>query len=120
MEQAEGVDIIETVVADPVSELAVVTQFSSMSGLGFVFQVAVGTFPLQLLGSSSLHPPAEPADDNKRPLSKSHTQHVPTVYTATNLISTYGPVNSNTLLMVCLRTIIIAIWMNRSVRHPLG
>lgn len=38
----------------------------------------------------------------------------------TNPICTYGPVNSKTLLMVCLSTIMIAIWMNRSVRHPLG
>lgn len=33
IEQAEGVDIIETVVADPVSKLAVVTQLSPIFDL---------------------------------------------------------------------------------------
>lgn len=33
---------------------------------------------------------------------------------------TYGPANSKTLLMVCLSTIMMAIWMKRSVRQPLG
>lgn len=33
IEQAEGVDIVETVVADPVSKLAVLTQFSSVFDL---------------------------------------------------------------------------------------
>lgn len=33
IEQAEGVNVIETVVAEPVSKLAVVTQFSSVFGL---------------------------------------------------------------------------------------
>lgn len=70
MEQAEGVHIIEMVVADPVSKLAVITQFGSLSCLRFIFQVAVGTFPLQLLGSSSLQPPAEPADATTGQLSK--------------------------------------------------
>ena len=47
--------------------------------------------------------------------SGSHSAHV-----ITNLLCTYGTVNSKTLLMVCFSTIMIAIWMNRSVRHPLG
>lgn len=62
IEQAEGVDFIQTVVAEPVSKLAVVAQFSSVFELQFIFQVTVGTFPLQLLGPSSLQPSAGPAD----------------------------------------------------------
>lgn len=66
IEQAEGVNVIEAVVAEPVSNLTDITQFSSVFGLWFVFQVAVGTFPLQPLGSSSIPPPTEPADGIKR------------------------------------------------------
>lgn len=46
LEQAEGVHIIKTIVAEPVSKLAVFTQLSSMFCLWLIFQVAVGTFPL--------------------------------------------------------------------------
>lgn len=33
IEQAEGVDVVETVVAEPVPKLAVIAQFGSMFGL---------------------------------------------------------------------------------------
>lgn len=33
---------------------------------------------------------------------------------------THGTVNSKTLLRVCLSSMITAIWMNRSVKQPLG
>lgn len=120
MEQAEGVDIVETVVAEPVPKLAVIAQFGSMFGLWFVFQVAVGTSPLELLGPSSLQPSAEPADAEQETETQLEWRGLHRAHAITNLICTYGPVNSKTLLMVCLSTIMIAIWTNRSVRHPLG
>lgn len=121
IEQAEGVDIIETVVAEPVPKLAVITPLSSLFGLWLIFQVAVRTLPLQLLGPFPLQPSAEPAGGDARrraSLSEAGVSHSALAVTAR--MYTYGPVNSKTLLMVCLSTIMIAIWMNRSVRHPLG
>lgn len=66
IEQAEGVHIIETVVTQPVSQFAIIAQLGTVFGLWLVFQVAVGTFPLELLCPSSLQPPTEPAEVNKR------------------------------------------------------
>lgn len=65
IEQAEGVHVVETVVAQPVSELAVVAQLGSVFGLLLVFQVTVGAFPLQLLGPSPPQPPVEPAGETR-------------------------------------------------------
>lgn len=33
---------------------------------------------------------------------------------------TYGEMYSTTLLKVCFRIIMVAIWIKRSVMHPLG
>lgn len=66
MEQTEGVDIIKAVVAEPVSKLAVITHLSSVFVLRFILQVTVGTFSLQLLGSSPFQPPAEPTGTGKK------------------------------------------------------
>lgn len=65
IEQAEGVHVVQTVVAQPVSKLAVITQLVSVLGFVFVFQVTVGAFPLQLLRPSPPQPPVEPAVDTQ-------------------------------------------------------
>ena len=65
IEQAEGVHVVQAVVAQPVSKLAVVAQFVPVFGVLFVFQVTVGAFPLQLLCPSPPQPPVEPAVDTQ-------------------------------------------------------
>lgn len=65
IEQAEGVHVVQTVVAQPVPKLAVVTQLVSIFGVLFVFQVTVGALPLQLLRPSPPQPPVEPAADTQ-------------------------------------------------------
>lgn len=129
MEQAEGVDVVQPVVAEPVAELAVVAQLGAVLGLRLVLQVAVGALSLELLGPPSLQPPLQPADAKRRRRRQKERRKAPASLERKAHLSknraafpslTYGPVNSKTLLMVCLSTIMMAIWMKRSVRQPLG
>jgi hypothetical protein len=56
IEQAEGVDVIEPVVAEPVPELAVLTQLGSTEALRVILLEAVAAPPLKLLGPLTLQP----------------------------------------------------------------
>lgn len=71
VEEAEGVHVVQTVVAQPVPKLAVIAQLVSVPGFVFVFQVTVGAFPLQLLRPSPPQPAVEPAVDGQQ-----HASHV--------------------------------------------
>lgn len=51
---------------------------------------------------------------------KTHHQLLPYRRCWMKMQHTHGPVNSKTLLRVCLSSMITAIWMNRSVKQPLG
>lgn len=124
MEQAEGVDVVQPVVAEPVAELAVVAQLGAVLGLRLVLQVAVGALSLELLGPPSLQPPLQPADADREREGTLRHHSERKAHLSKNRAAfpslTYGPANSKTLLMVCLSTIMMAIWMKRSVRQPLG
>ena len=65
IEQAEGVDVVEPVVAVPVPELAVLTQLYSTEALRVVLQEAVSAPPLELLGPLPLQPATKPPETRR-------------------------------------------------------
>lgn len=118
IEQAERIHFAELMVLHPITMFAVVAHFIAFSHIWIIFKVAGLAFPLQLGDFFLLQNPAQPADATNSLNELSPTPFI--LHVLDLIISTYGPANSNTLPMICFSTIIKVIWMNRSVRQPLG
>lgn len=128
IEQTEGIGIGQVIVAQPVLHFADITRFDTSVFITTGLAVTLTTLPLQFFHSASaqtaLHPAEKQTNKQKKPLLDGEYMLMDAVLGVDGVIArkrhTHGTVNSKMLFRVCLRSMITDIWMNRSVKQPLG
>lgn len=125
IEQAEGISIGQLIVAQPVLPFADITRFDTAAFITTGLLVTPTTLPMQLIHGASAQAVLHPAGKQRKKERKLDGEYVPMHRAVLGGAvgarrRTHGTVNSKMLFRVCLRSMITDIWMNRSVKQPLG